>query len=143
MSSRELIVSDIVEALSNAENPRFGLVSRNLFDPAQLSRQQFPAVYVATADETREDITQNGTSGLREASLEIQLIAWVNGHDVDQQRNSVIERIEETLDVDRTRGGVARSTQITDINVDFDIVEPFGSVNVVVQVIYNYTRGIV
>jgi hypothetical protein len=142
MSARELIVQDIIAALENAEDPRFGLVTRRPFDPAQLSRQQFPAVYVSTANEVRSDITQNGIGGLRESTLEVQLTAWVNGFDIDSQRNDVIERIEEVLDADRTRNGIARSTQVTDINVDFDVVEPFGLVIVVVTVQYVYQRGI-
>jgi len=112
MSKREDIVVDVVRALKDADDPRFGLVTREPFDPGQLSRQQFPAVYVQSADELRADITMGTTSGLRESTLELRLVAWVNGTTIDTQRNDVIERIEERLEVDRTRGGIARWTNL-------------------------------
>lgn len=140
MSVRENIVKDIVKVLKDADDPRFGLVTRDPFDPAQLSRQQFPAVYVQSADEQRGDITMGTTSGLREATLELRLVGWVNGTNIDTQRNDLIERIEEALDQDRTRSGHARWTQLREVTVDFDVVEPFGRVDMVVEVYYTYTR---
>lgn len=140
MSQRENITRDIYEALINADDPRFGLVSREPFDAAQLSRQQFPAVYITTADEDRNDLSMNAT-GLRESTMNVVLTAWVNGKNVDTLRNDVIERVEEALDSDRSRGGYARWTQVRSIVVDFDVVEPFGSVEITVEVYYTYTRG--
>lgn len=142
MSSRETIVQDIVQMLKSADDPRFGLVSREPFDITQLSRQQFPAVYVSTADETRRDLTQRGRSGLREGRLAIQLVGYVSGTEIDSKRNDLIERVEEVLDFDRTRDGAAYSTQITEIAVDSSLVQPFGRVEIRIEVIYNYQRGV-
>mgnify|MGYP000709876808 CR=1 FL=1 len=141
MNYREDIVTNLVDVLHDAQNPHFGLVSRDLIDPDQLSRQQFPAIYITTANETREDLTQGGSSGLRRGILEVVLIGWVNGTNIDHQRNDIIERVEEIVDLDRTRNGNAKSTQLVDITVDFDIVEPFGSVEMTLEIYYTYTRG--
>jgi len=141
MSKREDITCNIIDCLQNADNPRFGLVTRKNFDINQLSRQQYPAIYVVTADEERNDITMTGSNGRRQAELEIVLIAWVNGTNIDELRNDVIERIEEALAVDTSRGGSAKRTQVRNIAVDYDIVEPYGRVDVTVLVEYDYTRG--
>ena len=141
MNYREDIVTNLVDVLHDAQNPHFGLVSRDLIAPDQLSRQQFPAIYITTANETREDLTQGGSSGLRRGILEVVLIGWVNGTNIDHQRNDIIERVEEIVDLDRTRNGNAKSTQLVDITVDFDIVEPFGSVEMTLEIYYTYTRG--
>jgi hypothetical protein len=143
MSIREHIVDNIVKTLANAEEPRFGLVTREHFDPTKLSRQQFPAVYVATADETRTDVSMTGSGMTRECNLNIQLAAYVNGKNIDTLRNDIVERIEEELELDRTRGGVARITRITEITVDFDQVDYLGRVDILVEVYYTYRRGTV
>jgi hypothetical protein len=140
MSRREDITVDIYRTLLNADDPRFGLVSREPFDAQQLSRQQFPAVYITTADEDRNDLSMTPT-GLRESTMNVVLTAWVNGKNVDTLRNDVIERVEEALEADRTRGGIARWTQLRSVVVDFDVVEPFGSVEITVEVYYTYQRG--
>jgi len=69
MSKREDITCNIIDCLQSADNPRFGLVTRKNFDINQLSRQQYPAIYVVTADEERNDITMTGSNGRRAAEL--------------------------------------------------------------------------
>jgi hypothetical protein len=141
MSRREQIVADIILALRDTEDPIVSFVSREPFDYTQLSRQQFPAVYVATADEQRRDLTQRGTSGLREGRLQVALTGFVNGNNIDVARNDLIERVEERLDRDRTRGGYAYSTQLTEVAVDMSIVQPYGRVDMIIEVVYTYQRG--
>jgi hypothetical protein len=143
MSRRELIVADVVQTLKNAEDPRFGLVTREPFDVTQLSRQQFPALYISTADEAREDITQTGTSGTRQSRLQIRIVGYVNGTTLDTLRNDLVERVEEVLDTDRTRGGQAYSTQLIEVSVDYAQVQPYGRVELLVEIVYTYRRGLV
>lgn len=142
MSVREQIVENVVETLENAEDPRFGLVTREHFDVDKLSRQQFPAIYVATADETREDLSYSGTASLRNAVLNIQLVGYVNGKQIDTLRNDLIERVEEALEADRTRGGVARITRLNEVTVDYDQQNYIGRVDMLVEVIYTYSKGV-
>jgi len=143
MSRRELITANIVQTLKNAEDPRFGLVTREPFDVTQLSRQQFPALYIITSDEFREDITQTGSSGTRQSRLQIRIVGYVNGTNIDTLRNDLVERVEEVLDADRTRGDQAYSTQLIEVNVDYDIIQPYGRVEMLVEIVYVYRRGLV
>ena len=117
-------------------------MTREHFDVDKLSRQQFPAVYVATADETREDLSYSGTASLRNAVLNIQLVGYVNGKQIDTLRNDLIERVEEALEADRTRGGVARITRLREVTVDYDQQNYIGRVDMLVEVIYTYSRGV-
>jgi hypothetical protein len=141
MSKRETIVQDVINTLKNADNPRFGLVSRDMIVLEKLSRQQFPALYIVTSDESRRDVTMNGPAGLREAILELRIVAWVSGTNLDHQRNLLVSNIENTLDKDRTRGGVAFYTQLTEVRTDFDTEDNYSRVDITIEVKYHYTRG--
>lgn len=144
MSKRELIAENIMDVLANSEDPRFGLVTREHFEVHKLSRQQFPAIFISTADETRTDESMTGGNsgaGIRSSMLQFQLAGYVNGKNVDTLRNDLIERVEEVLDLDRTRGGNARYTSLTEVTVDYDQPEHFGRVDMLVDVYYTFTRG--
>lgn len=143
MSSRENIAKNIVDTLKTAVQPiRLAFVTRETFDFDKLSNRQFPAVLVRTADENREDSTLGGTLGKRMSTITYDLVCFVKSKEIDTARNQIIETIEEILDVDRTRGGNAKDTQITSIEVDEGQITPIGGVILTVAVTYEYTRGI-
>jgi|TARA_Y100001937_G_C7127290_1_gene335480 hypothetical protein len=143
MSSRENIAKNIVDTLKTAVQPiRLAFVTRQTFDFDKLSNRQFPAVLVRTADENREDSTLGGTLGKRMSTITYDLVCFVKSKEIDTARNQIIETIEEILDVDRTRGGNAKDTQITSIEVDEGQITPIGGVILTVAVTYEYTRGI-
>lgn len=143
MSSREKIAKNIVDTLKTAVQPvRLAFVTRQTFDFDKLSNRQFPAVLVRTADENREDSTLGGTLGKRISVITYDLVCFVKSKEIDTARNEIIETIEEILDVDRTRGGNAKDTQITSIEVDEGQITPIGGVILTVAVTYEYTRGI-
>jgi hypothetical protein len=121
---------------------RLAFVTRQTFDFDKLSNRQFPAVLVRTADENREDSTLGGTLGKRMSTITYDLVCFVKSKEIDTARNQIIETIEEILDVDRTRGGNAKDTQITSIEVDEGQITPIGGVILTVAVTYEYTRGI-
>ena len=83
-----------------------------------------------------------GTAGRREARLNIVIIGYVNGTNLDTARNDLIERVEEVLDVDRTRSGLAYSTQLIEVRTDYTRVQPWSEVELLVEVIYTYIRGL-
>ena len=143
MSVREHIIQNILDSLSNADDPRFGLVTRNHFDVQRLSRQQFPAIWVQTADELRQDESFSGSRDgmLRSSVLQVRLVGYVQGTDVDRGRNDLIERVEEILEQDRTRGGLARISRLVEVTVDFDQPEHLGRVDIIIEVYYTYRRG--
>ena len=145
MSIRNSIADNIVSVLQNATDPQFVFVSRAPIDPGQLSNAQFPCVYVETLDESREDDTMGMSSSTtqRQSILNVGVNCYVktSSEMMDITRNDVIERVEETLDADRTRGGVAWDTQLTTVEVSNDVEPTIGLVQLNIQVLYKYTTG--
>lgn len=141
MSKRESIAANIVSTLQANANVKY--VSRQPIDFNQLSSAQFPAILVQTTTESRDDITIGGPNITREGTIDFLLVGYVKGTVLDTARNNLIEIIEETLDVDRTRGGYALDTQIVSIEPDDGSIDPIGGVLVTVRVLYNFTRGTV
>ena len=142
MSIRESIAENIITTLESVVLPlRISYVTREPFQFDKLSNAQYPAVLVRTADENREDSTIGGSIGKRIATINYELVCFVKSGLIDQARNNIIETIEEGLDVDRTRGGFAKDTQITQVEIDEGSIDPIGGVILTVRVMYEYTRG--
>ena len=142
MSIRESIAENIITTLESVVLPvRMSYVTREPFQFDKLSNAQYPAVLVRTADENREDSTIGGSIGKRIATINYELVCFVKSGLIDQARNNIIEAIEEGLDVDRTRGGFAKDTQITQVEIDEGSIDPIGGVILTVRVMYEYTRG--
>lgn len=142
MSIRESIAENIIATLESVVLPvRISYVTREPFQFDKLSNAQYPAVLVRTADENREDSTIGGSIGKRMATINYELVCFVKAGLIDQARNNIIETIEEGLDVDRTRGGFAKDTQITQVEIDEGSIDPVGGVILTVRVLYEYTRG--
>ena len=142
MSVRESIAANIINTLKDVIAPvRISYATREPFQFDKLSNAQYPAVLVRTADENREDSTIGGSIGKRIATINYELVCFVKAGIIDQARNNIIEAIEEGLDVDRTRGGFAKDTQITQVEIDEGSINPIGGVILTVRVMYEYTRG--
>lgn len=145
MSEREDIASDIVTKLTAVSSPiTFKKISREPFEVEELSNAQFPAVYVATSDEIREDFTMGSNStGKRSGTIDFVIVGYVKGTttNIDTARNQLIEVVEETLDNDITRNSNAIDTQIVDVSADEGVLFPIGAVRIVVRVLYEFTRG--
>ena len=142
MSVRESIAANIITTLKDVIAPvRISYVTREPVQFDKLSNAQYPAVLVRTADENREDSTIGGSIGKRIATINYELVCFVKAGLIDQARNNIIETIEEGLDVDRTRGGFAKDTQITQVEIDEGSIDPIGGVILTVRVMYEYTRG--
>ncbi len=139
---RELIASNIVSTLKTiTDSNRPKKVTREPFDFERLSNAQFPAILIQTDSESRTDSTIAGDDAKREGVINYRLICYVKGAQIDNARNRIIELIENTLDVDRTRGGYAIDTQVTDIETDQGSLDPIGGVIINVRTIYTYNRG--
>ena len=52
-----------------------------------------------------------------------------------------IERVEEALETDRTRDGVASDTRLVEVAIDGAIDKRFGLATLTFEVEYYYTRG--
>ena len=142
MSIREDIAVNLVETLQSITNPvKVKYITREPFDFEKLSNAQFPAILVQSADEDRSDDTIGGSISHRMATINYQLVSYVKSSQIDTARNEIIEAIEESLDVDRTRGGIALDTQITSIETDEGSIAPIGGVILNLRVLYKYQRG--
>ena len=145
MSEREDIASDIVTKLDAVSSPiEFKKITREPFDPEELSNAQFPACFVQTGDETREISTLGDVgTGKRQGTIDFIIVGFVKGttSNIDTLRNQLIEVVEETLDDDVSRAGNALNTQIVEAGTDEGVIFPYGGVKIVVRVDYQFTRG--
>lgn len=142
-SQRELIVRNIVDVLKNQQTLRLGTVSR---DPGlaleDLAATAFPAVIIESGNESRESITQGGGSATRQARMEVNITVWTNSHaSADTQRNDLIEGIEELLELDASRGGVALDTQLTSVITDNSQTAPYIAMVMTFEIGYLYIKG--
>ena len=142
MSIREDIAVNLLQTLQDITQPvKVKYVTREPFDFEKLSNAQFPAILVRSADESREDDTIGGSMSHRMGTINYQLVCYVKGKEIDSARNNIIEAVEESLDVDRTRGAVALDTQIVSIETDEGSISPIGGVILTLRVLYKYQRG--
>jgi regulator of RNase E activity RraB len=141
MSKRNDITNNIVELLTDSNDPKPVYVTREVIEVEKLARAQFPAVVVKSGDETRTEFTMQGSSGERRSIFNVICDCYVTGTDLDRQRNDIAERIEEVLEVDRSRGGNALDTRLTELAIDEAIDTRFGLITLTFEVEYIYTRG--
>jgi|TARA_E500000318_G_scaffold111059_1_gene128304 hypothetical protein len=147
MSNRENIVNNIITVLEDMDHPKPTFVTREPFDVLKLAITQFPALLITTGNETRED---HAMGGARRGVIQIQIRGFVRADGrsaqiitVDQKRNELIERIEETLNTDRTRelnASRAATTQVSSIEV-IDRTPPLGEFLMTAAVSYSFTKG--
>ena len=146
MSNREDIAVNVLQVLQDMNPPRPVLVTREPFDVEKLAITQIPAVRITTGNETRED---NAMGGSRRGTIEVQIRGFVRADGrsaqiitVDQKRNELIERIEETLNQDRTREltDKASTTRVRNVEV-IDRTPPLGEFLMAVDVQYSFTKG--
>ena len=145
MSKREDIAANIITVLDAVTSPiELKKITREPFEPEQLADPQFPALYISTGDEVREDFSLGDTAaGKRSGTIDYVLVGYVKGTEtnLDTKRNQLIEVIEETLDADRTRSGNALETKIVEVISDDGTLYPLGGVRIVVIVFYEFVRG--
>jgi hypothetical protein len=142
MSFREQFAENIVKVLKDMQDPKPILVTREPFDVEKLAITQFPAILISTGLEVRAD---NSMGIYRQGTIRYTIRAFVRGgnnKNVDKLRNDIIERVEETLDADRTRGtnNTDMTTQVVQINVP-ERFAPLGEAVIEVDVRYRYKKG--
>lgn len=144
MSLRESISKYIVQALTEIDDPRPNLVTREPFEVDKLAITQFPAILINFAVEERETITMGEiAAGRRAGMIEYELRGFVRGTELDLKRNQLIEAIEEQLDSDRYLG--LKNSGVTDSQVvNIEVVnrlQPLAEFRIIFRVRYNYLRG--
>tara|TARA_R100000734_G_C3237544_1_gene43318 strand:- start:112 stop:561 length:450 start_codon:yes stop_codon:yes gene_type:complete len=147
MSEREDIAAHIVTTLTAVSSPiTFGKVTREPFELDELSQQQFPAVFIQTADETREDITIKNSNITRTGTIDFRIFGFVSNAsastvNIDTKRNELVTTVETALDSDRTRNGNALDTQLVAVETDEGSIFPYGGAIITIRCFYNFTQG--
>ena len=142
MSARENIASNIVTVLTAISSPiTLKKITRQPFEPRDLSQQQYPCAWVESAEETREDISTN--DGTRQGTVDFVIMGFVQGAEsnIDTARNQLITAIETALDLDRTRDSNALDTEVISIETDEGTIFPLGGIRMVARCIYTFTSG--
>ena len=134
-SYRENIAKNIVSELRELKSVRF--VTRDVFEPNELSDAQVPAVLVLSGSERKSDITRAS----RQGTIEFILTGFVKGKFLDTARNKLLDDIETKLYEDTKRNGYATDTVITEVNTDEGATFPLGAVQIIVQVEYIHPKG--
>lgn len=146
-SIREQIAQDIFETLEATrldplQPVRLKKVVREPIIIDEISQVSLPIVYLESSDEDREDISMGGSAITRQGTIQYVLVVYVVGNTRDSDRNSIIQVIDDALEVDRTRGGLAHWTEVVSIqNISAGEARPFASIRLTVEVTYTYTRG--
>ncbi len=147
MSEREDIAAHIVTTLTAVSSPiTFGKVTREPFELDELSQQQFPAVFIQTADETREDITIKNSNITRTGTIDFRIFGFVSNAsastvNIDTKRNQLVTTVETALDSDRTRNGNALDTQLVAVETDEGSIFPYGGAIMTIRCFYKFTQG--
>ena len=144
MSKREDIADNIISVLTAVTSPiTLKKITREPFNVDELSEQQYPACFIQSGNEVRNDITILSANITRQATAEFVIVGFVKGtsSNIDTKRNELITTIETTLNNDRTRGGYAKDTQVIEISTDEGVLYPIGGIRMVVRVLYHYTSG--
>lgn len=139
MSTRELVIEDIIDVLKDMNDPKPILVTREPFDVEKLAITQFPAILIQSGAETRVDETMSSRFG----TIQYTIRAFVRGTELDRKKNDIIERIEEALETDRRRdtGNTTVKTQVIQIT-PIERIPPLGEVAMTLQVDYKYSKGV-
>jgi hypothetical protein len=141
LSKRRQIVDDMIAVIKTIKSPKIGKVSSKPEEFARLARTAFPFVQLEVTSETKEDIAMEWRLATLEVSITVHLDGKGKTTGTEKQLADLIEAIEEKLEADRTRGGVAQLTELLSVG---DIQEsgfPTVSQTMVVGVQYTYNRG--
>ena len=135
-SYRENIAKDIVKSLKSIKSVKF--VTRDVFEPDEISYAQIPAVLVQSGSELKTDIHMGYS---REGTIEYILTGFVKGKYLDSARNKILDEIEEKLYEDVSRGGYAIDTLVTEVNTDEGVLFPLGAIQIIVRIQYIHKFG--
>tara|TARA_R100000734_G_scaffold3792_1_gene3348 strand:+ start:2643 stop:3074 length:432 start_codon:yes stop_codon:yes gene_type:complete len=135
-SYRENIAKNIVSELKEIKSVRF--VTRDVFEPDELSDAQVPAVLVQSGSELKTDIAMKAQ---RQGTIEYILTGFVKGKYLDTARNKLLDDIETKLYEDTKRNGYAVDTTVSEVNTDEGVIFPLGAIQVVVRVEYIHPKG--
>jgi hypothetical protein len=135
-SYRENIAKNLVATLRDIKRVKY--VTRDVFEPDEISDAQIPAVLVQSGSELKSDLVMGYQ---REGTIEYILTGFVKGKYLDTARNTLLDDIEEELYKDVSRGGYAIDTLVTEVNTDEGVLFPMGAIQIIVRIQYIHSKG--
>jgi hypothetical protein len=135
-SYRENIAKNLVATLRDIKRVKY--VTRDVFEPDEISDAQIPAVLVQSGSELKSDLVMGYQ---REGTIEYILTGFVKGKYLDTARNTLLDDIEEELYKDVSRGGYAIDTLVTEVNTDEGVLFPLGAIQIIVRIQYIHQKG--
>ena len=135
-SYRENIAKNLVSSLKEIKAVKY--VTRDVFEPDEISDAQIPAILVQSGSELKTDIHMGYE---REGTVEYILTGFVKGKYLDTARNTLLDEVEEKLYEDVSRGGYAIDTLVTEINTDEGVLFPLGAIQIIVRIRYIHQKG--
>lgn len=139
MSKREAIAARIVESIDEVRYVK--TVTREPRALTELSRQAYPHVLVESANEVR-DIASFGETVRHVADIDFLINCVVYGENRDQQRNLLLQAIEEKLQSDATLAGLVYDSYVTQIQIrEIEEADPYATAAMIYTVRYYYDRA--
>lgn len=132
---REQIAENLVDTLEDITDPAVQFVTRDSFDPDELSNHQFPAIMVTSSN---EELVEDHFSGTETVQVSYALECYVKGDLLDEARNELIDAVRDKLYEDRHRDNNAINTKVASVEIDDGSIAPIGGAIIVVNVTYDY-----
>ena len=141
MSKREQSLNNFIETIQSITTPKIGKVSDKPVDFSKLARTAFPFVSINIDSEDREDITMQHRLCTMYVGVTTHIQAASKGVEANSQLNVIMEAIEEAVEVDRTRGGVALLTELREVEPMEESNFPIVSMKHTYVIQYYHNRG--
>lgn len=141
-SKRQLLLDYLNDTLlpsiktSSGYQTTVRLVQRGYKTAVSLQEGEFPAIFLADNDETRENITHNQFKGTITLVLVAYARAGEGAHASQKELDKLIEDITKCLETDRLQGGRALGTEVTRISAFTGDAGPHATVAITVEFFY-------
>lgn len=132
---RESIARALLNRMKTID--KLGLVSREDIKLEDISRQQWPAMRIASGNETREVIANDVWNAVINFTLSVSTQMPFQ----DTRRNELIDAITLAIDSDPALSGTATDAYVSEINFDEDS-SPYGLITIELVVTYCYARSV-
>lgn len=126
---------------ANGYNFTVKVTERGIRNFQTMNEGEFPAIFIPSSTETRDNITGNQFRG----SLSIPIVGFVknsktnpdaSGPGVQQDLDNLIEDITKALETDRLQGGLVLGTEIKSVATDDGDMAPIAGCVVTVEFYY-------
>ncbi len=127
--------------VANGYNNDIVTIERGLKNFASITDEKFPALFISSADENRENVTNKSFRSDLTAFITGYVISPNNLSGLQEALDDLIEDTTKAIHQDYTQGGLAVTTEIT--RIDTDAGDEQSHATFVMQVRFDYrTQGV-